>query len=117
MKQNKVVESLSMLKTQNSYPYALKPTSEGYRRLAVAELGVVGQLLFGVIGVLDIDPECSSGKLCGETDHFSNSILGIADVKEKVTDSCRGHGSCKSCRSLRRIDAASSFIISTDTCA
>ena len=36
--------------------------SEGYRRLAAAELGVVGLLLFGVVGLFDTVPERSSGQ-------------------------------------------------------
>lgn len=42
------------------------------RRLAPAEFGVVGLLLFGVVGLLT-DPERKSGNLCGETVRFSDN--------------------------------------------
>ena len=41
------------------------------RRLAPAECGVVGRLLFGVVGLLT-DPERKSGNRCGDTVRFSD---------------------------------------------
>lgn len=40
------------------------------RGLAPAELGVVGRLLFGVVGLLT-DPERKSGNRCGDIARFS----------------------------------------------
>lgn len=69
--------------------------SEGYRFLAGAELGVVGLLVFGVVGLLDTglldtEPERKSGKRCGEMLRLSKSFLGMVDVKENVADRCGG---------------------------
>lgn len=64
--------------------------SEGYRFLAGAELGVVGLLVFGVVDLLDTEPERKSGNRCGEMLRLSKSFLGMVDVKENVADRCGG---------------------------
>lgn len=51
---------------------------------APAELGVVGLLLLGVVGLLDIDPERNNGKRCGETVRFSDWKGGIISSRTIV---------------------------------
>lgn len=92
--------------------------SEGYRLLALRfgvvgllDFGVVGRIEFGVIGLFERDPERKSGNRYGETVLFSNSFLGMVEVKEKIADRWEDRGEGDGERPLLTVDDGVSLIV------